>query len=528
MGMLRGAIANSRSMRARFAVSLFSNVFRSILGFIGGLLVARGLDPAGYGDLSFLLGSFNSLRTLLDLGSSNAFYTFISQRHRSKHFYWLYYGWLGVQFLVVVLLLFLLMPEVMIQKLWLGHGRDVLLLAFLASFIQQQVWQTINQAAEAARQTFKIQLLNLGLGISHLLLISLLLVRQWASVHSILWLYVAEYAVASLIAFPVLRGRESTPEVEAPPASSFRDFLRETWQEYRKYCAPLVVLTLAGFLGDFLDKWLLQRFGGAQQQGLYQISFQFSAVSLLVTTSILRIFWKEVSEAHDAKNTARAAQIYLRVCRALVMFSAILSAAMIPWSKQIVEVALGPRYLMAWPVLAILFLYPIHQSLGQIGGTMLLATHRTRAYMWLTLMVMAVGLLSSYLTQAPRTGLLIPGLGLGAVGLALKMVVLNIASVNLQAYVIARHLELKFDWLYQALGVPLAIAWGFLAKGLIFQFWNESGLADPMSLAAPLAVYCLLYLAGVVAIILAMPWLAGLQREEIKSMIAGVWSKRAS
>lgn len=529
MGMLRKGFADSTSVRARFAVSLFSNVFRALLGLVGGLLVARGLDPEGYGDLSFLLGSFVSLRILLDMGTSTAFYTFIAQRRRSSRFYWLYYGWLVLQFALVVGVLTLVMPDVMIQKLWLGHSRGVLLLAFLASFVQQQVWQTINQVAEAARQTFKIQLLNLGLGILHIGCLALLVVNHWVTVESVLWLYVAEYLVVSLVSIPILGGAQGAPPAESESRDmTFRTFLRETFREFRAYCAPLVVLALAGFLGDFLDKWLLQRFGGAQQQGLFQVSFQFSAVSLLVTTSILRIFWKEVSEAHDAKDTARAARIYQRVCRSLVMFSTILSAAMIPWARQIVEVFLGQAYLMAWPVLAIMFFYPIHQSLGQIGGTMLLATNRTRAYMWMTLAIMGIGLVSSYLTQAPQTGMLIPGLGLGALGMGLKTVVLNIFSVNVQAYIIARHFELDFDWLYQALGIPIVLGIGFLAKGIVSQIWRETELVGAMNLALPFALYCVLYLAGVGVLVFAMPWLAGLQRDEIKSMVARVGIRRAS
>src|SRR6185369_15717363 len=48
----------TKSVKTRFIVSVASNVMRGAIGFFTGLLIARGLSPAGYGDFTFLLGSF--------------------------------------------------------------------------------------------------------------------------------------------------------------------------------------------------------------------------------------------------------------------------------------------------------------------------------------------------------------------------------------------------------------------------------------------------------------------------------------
>ena len=76
------SVLHSTSVKLRLVVSVGSNALRALISFFTGLLIARALNPAGYGDLMFLLGSFVAIRSLLDMGSSSAFFTFLSQRSR--------------------------------------------------------------------------------------------------------------------------------------------------------------------------------------------------------------------------------------------------------------------------------------------------------------------------------------------------------------------------------------------------------------------------------------------------------------
>ena len=77
------------SVRGRFAFTLGANFFRAGLNFTTGMLLARWLEPTRYGNMAFLLGTFLGVRQLLDLGSSSAFFTFLSQRPRTG----LWFAW---------------------------------------------------------------------------------------------------------------------------------------------------------------------------------------------------------------------------------------------------------------------------------------------------------------------------------------------------------------------------------------------------------------------------------------------------
>lgn len=478
-----------------------------MIGFVTGLLIARALNPAGYGDLMFLLGSFMAIRSLLDLGSSNAFFTFLSKRARGRHFYQTYFFWLAFQFTATLALVWMIIPSSIFDRIWLGHNREIVLLAFVAAFMQQQVWQTVVQIGEAMRKTVKVQFMNLAVALIYLTIVLLVLEYGRLSVEVILLILIGQYVVAAVAAYRFLEKDIECPLVE-------EKFSREILRDYWQYCKPMVALALVGFAYDFTNKWMLQKFGGATQQGYFQIANQFAAVSLFATTSILNVFWKEIAHAWEMQDRARASMLYRKVSRGLVMLGACISGLLLPWSEQIVNISLGSAYAHAWPVLAIMLLYPIHQSMGQIGGTMLLASGQTYRYMFVSVATMLISIPVTYIVLAPTSNVWLPGLEMGALGMACQLVVLGIVSVNFQSWTIARYGGWKFDWIFQAVGISLMVGLGYLVKMLASVFWKLEGvgLAD---LVVPVIFASCFYIVLVVWTIWLFPWLIGVDRGEI-------------
>jgi len=147
---------------------------------------------------------------------------------------------------------------------------------------------------------------------------------------------------------------------------------------------------------------------------------------------------------------------------------------------------------------------------------MLLSIGQTRLYVMQGVSFMLASLPVSYVMQAPPTAML-PGLGWGSFGMALKMVVLNVIGVNVM---IARLYGWKYDWAYQVVGVVLLVVLGFAAHGLAL--WvMEPGAGGGTHLLPPMLFAGVLYLCSAAGLILAMPWLAGMERAEIRSALRG-------
>lgn len=511
-----------RSFRKRFLFSVGANAGRAVASLIVGLLVARGLGPADYGNLAYLLGSFWAIRALLDLGSSSAFYTFISQRVRNRYYFTVYFAWLTFQFLFSGTLVALVLPASVVEKFWLGFDRELILLALLATFLQNQAWLTLVQMHESMRHTIRIQTAGVIIILAHLLLVAAMLFGNWLSLRAVLWAIVGEYLVAVVWLSMTLRKAQVA---QAPLAAEDKspDDLRSVIVAYARYCRPMAVIAVFSFCYEIADRWLLQRYGGSSQQGFYQVASQLSTVSLLAATSILNILWKEIAAANESGAHERVARLYQKSTQTLVFLAAFVSCFLAPWAETLVDVLLGSAYTAAWPVLTLMLFYPIHQAVGQVNGTLFMATARNSVYMKITVTGLLMSIPVSYMLISEGTGLAEIGLGLGAMGLGLKIVGLNFLFVNVQSFLISRHYGIPFQWREQLGAVAILFLFGYACKLLVgpLQSLIEQSFITlthlPILIGAIVAGA--LYCVASIALIIRAPRLAGMSHDEVKGYL---------
>lgn len=482
------------SIRRRFAISVGANLARAGLNFLAAMLLARWLGPADYGRMAFLLGTFAAVRSLLDMGTSSAFFTFLSQQHRSRRFVAWFFAWQALQFLVPLAVIGFIFPADWIAGIWQDEPRELVLLAFIAVFMQQGLWQVALQAGESQRDTVYVQVLGVGVAGLHLLLVAMLWVAGLLTLHTLFALVAVEYLLVSI----AVRRRFFYTTTKGG------DDLRTVWHKFAGYCGPLVFYAWAGFCYEFADRWLLQSYGGGIEQSYYAVGAQFAMVALLATSSVLRIFWKEVAEAHHRGDYARAGDIYRKMSRLLFLVGATIAGFLIPWTAELVQLLLGNAYAGGATTVALMFLFPVHQSMGQIGSTMLMATEQLALYARIGVAFMLASVVVAYFVLAPPDAMP-PGLGWGAEGLALKMVVMQVIQVNVIAYLIARLWNWDFDWLYQPVALASCLCFGWLAHAAVAGWPVATGLC-----AAGF-----LHLALISAFVYSNPWLVGMTREEL-------------
>lgn len=487
------------SVRRRFAFTVGANLLRSVISFATGMLLARWLGPATFGRMAFLLGTFLALRQILDMGSSMAFFTFMSQRLRSRGFVNAFLAWLGLQFLLAAIVIGLLFPADWIAVIWRGEPRGLVMLALAAAFMQNSLWPVLQQAGESQRRTLPVQSVGVAIVALHFLAVLALWMFGELGLYAVLAATAIEYFVGALVVRRMLVYSE--PETDDSKTPILRQYVR--------YCLPMVPYAGAAFAYEFADRWLLQRFGGSVQQAFYAVSSQFAAIALIATTSILNIFWKEVAEAHHRGDYPRMGALYRRVSRLLFLAGATIAGYLCFWAEDLLRLMLGAAYVGGATTLAIMFLYPVHQSMGQIGSTMLYATERVSVQVTAGIVFMMLSIGVTYFVLAP-TDAPLPGFGLASTGLALKMVLLQFVQVNVIAWIIARLWRWPFDWKHQPVALLGCLALGWLAHAA------ATGLgAGSWPVPALMALGAALYLVMIAALVYAMPWLAGLARADL-------------
>lgn len=469
------------------------------------MLVARALGPEQYGTLMFLLGTFVAARQLLDMGSSTAFFTFLSQRQRSRYFVGSYFSWIGIQFFLTFLVVGLLFPSAWFDLIWKGAERSVVILAFLAAYMQSGLWSIILQMGESQRLTRWVQGVAAAVAFAHLCLMVSAWWGNWLSVRTILMVTIVEWFFA--VGLTVKR-------FHFPLTKQENDQSKIIFTEFWSYCRPLIPYTFLSFAYEFADRWLLQTYSGSVQQAYFFVALQFGSISAIATSSILNIFWKEIAEAHHLNNLERVEILYKQVSRGMFFIAAAGAGFLAPWADDILQVTVGQAYAGGASALMIMLFFPMHQSIGQICGAMAYATNNVKVYVRIGMIVMALSVVVTYFVLANETSL-VPGLGLGSVGLAGKMLVLQVISVNALAFYLSRSLGIKFDWLFQPLVALACASLGFLTYHIPQAIFYKSN-----QLCWALTMSAILYAAMILMLVRMKPGLAGLRHTDLATFAA--------
>jgi O-antigen/teichoic acid export membrane protein len=252
------------------------------------------------------------------------------------------------------------------------------------------------------------------------------------------------------------------------------------------------------------DRWLLQHFGGAREQGFFGVAQQFANVSLLATASVLNVFWKEVAEAHARGDRARVEGLYRNVRRTLYFTAAWTSCLVVPYSRELLAWTVGQDFRGAALCLALMLLYPVHQTQGQVQGTFFYAVGETRVHALLGLAFMGVSVpVTWFMLASSSAG--VPGLGLGAVGIAVKLVGLQVIAVTVSAVVIARRQGWRADLAFQGGLLVLLVVLGVACRGLVDVVVGGHALTPAAAVAG-----AGLYSAVSLALVWQRPGVAGL------------------
>lgn len=415
----------------RLATTAVSNVLRSGLSFVTGLIVARSLGAGGYGDLNFLLGSFTAFTFLLDMGTTVGFYTLISARKRPPSFFATYFAYtIGVQFLLTLGVIAWILPPRAIDAVWVHHPKQAVLLACAANFFVSQIFAAVLQLGEATRKTVIAQTASVCQAALHLVLIFGLSLTGLLTVKAVLLLLAIEMALVAVTVGPrLLRENISRDPADAMAPS---DVVRL----FAKFCAPLAVLGVVNSLYIFANRWLLQKYGGSVQQGYFAIGQQLATISFIAAASVLNVLWKEVSEANERGDHERVHHLYRQVRRSLFSLVAFLSCFFPLYSREILFVTVGRDYMKGALTVAILSIFPIHQAMGQLQSAMFYGTGETRAYGLYGVVSMLASIVPMYFVLASRDSV-VPGLAMGSVGLAVVTVTTQFITVNAAGYLLA-------------------------------------------------------------------------------------------
>ncbi len=509
-GLAAGGHPPTDSVPRRFAVTLFANVVKLAIGVTTASVVPRALGPRDYGGFQFLTAAATTWRSFLDFGTSTAAYTYNAKHRGSGAGAVLYARWLLLQIAILLLVIFLadrlglaprIWPEQRVFYVWVITGLEWL--TFVGTFLLQ--------LGDAKAETVRVQKINL---ITQLVRLALFLGLYALGVLALGTFVLASFVAAAFTVVGVI-GAFVLPKRRQYFQPASPDEQRQCRAFFLSYARPLAVLSVAVFAHDFFDRWLLQTASGSEQQGYFALGAQWSGIVLLFTTSALNIVWRELSAANAANDRARLQSVFEKATRSLFLVSCAMGFLLAFNAGSFVHGLAGARYASAQSVTALMAFYPPYQTLGQLNGVFFYATERVSLYRNLTVGALVGGVVLSYVLVAPA-GWLVPGLHLGAMGLAIKQVAINLVSVCVLHAFNSRYLGLRIP---RQLGHQIATV-AVVGVGSAAAFYAVTALG-PANIWARFAWMGLAEGALLAAVVFWLPGLLGLTPSEVREY----WSR---
>ncbi|ADR35051.1 polysaccharide biosynthesis protein [Sulfuricurvum kujiense DSM 16994] len=421
------------SLKKRYSIKLIANVVNALINAVLIAIVPKALGPVPYGQFVFVQDFFAKIIGFLDMGSSTAFFTKLSAKHTRKElitFYFLYS--LGVFFFLSSAIVLIhrsnlnaaLLPDIPAVYIYLG-----LIYGFLT-----WVTQIFIKISDAYALTVSVELIKIGHRIVSLFF---LFYCVYFTLFDLQTYFYYNYAVLALFLI-VIGWLFVQKKIFDRQILSFDFSVKKIAKEFIDYCHPLVVSGVIGMSIGIFDIWLLQTMGGSEQMGFYGLSYSLAAMCFLFTSAMTPIITREFSKSYEHKNIEQMQKLFYRYIPMLYSLAAFFAVFISFQNENVLLIFADEKFKEAHWVLVVMALYPIHQTYGQLSGSVFHATGQTSRYRNIGISSALIGLCFSLL--------FIYFFDLGAMGLAYKMVLTQLVGVTVQLYYNSKFLALDLRY----------------------------------------------------------------------------------
>ena len=251
-----------KSVRTRYLHTLVLSGVKGT-GTIGcNIILARSLGPESYGIFSYVTVLMLSLKQFTDLSIANGFFTFISEEQKPKQFYLFSLILNILVFLLGIVIIIITNNLKFFELLEINQSTYLLLLAFMATFSQAQVWPLASYIAESMRLTIPSNIIGTLAIFAYIIVITILNEIDFLNLETIFTSLIIIWIIFSciLIFYTLKKGLLISDQNKGSKHYALQFF---------EYCKPLIPYMMLSAVFIVLDRWMLQIWGGSEDQGYF-------------------------------------------------------------------------------------------------------------------------------------------------------------------------------------------------------------------------------------------------------------------
>ncbi len=500
------------TLARRYLFKLLANVAAVPVYLIMEAILPRALGPKLYGEYSFATSLFYQMAGFLDMGTSTCMYNALSRRQTEGGLI-AFYLRVGLAVLAVTMAVALLVANVPSVGGTLMPGVPLWIVPFAALWAFLTWWcQVVRSMNDAIGATVPSELVRSSVSLAAVGGLALLIVLDCLD---IVTLFAQQYCMlgCTALGYWLVTTRCGRGGWEDGGRLSWRlapGRMRAYCREFWDYSNPLFVKALIAFLIIAVERWLLQWFDGSLQQGYFALSQKVCMACFLFVSAMTPLLMRELSIAWGQRDVQVMARLVDRFAPLLYVVAAYFSCFTLAEAPALVCIFGGSEFAAAVLPVQIMALYPLHQGYGQLATSIFHATGRTKVLRNIQVCELFYGLGTAWVLLAPAD---LFGFGLGATGLAVKTVCVQVVTVNLYLWIASRFvpLHLARNVFHQVWSLVLLLALAWFCRWLTMAL----GLGGLESVARFLCSG-VVYTALVAAAALLVPQLLGMSRAELK------------
>ena len=425
------------SLNKRYFYKVATGLIGIPIQFVIALIIPRSLGPVAYGQFNFLTNTFSQIFGFFDSGTSIAYFTKLSSNLNSKEVITYYFR---VVFFICLTVLFITSSIILLNleaKVWPDQQIQFIYLA-LAWATLVFIAGIINKTVDAYGITVKGEIINLIQKFFGLFIVLGLFIF---STINLAQYFIYHYLIISflIIGWLVILANNGINLFKLPALTKIHTSSLNKY--FWNYSSNLIVYSLFGMIVGILDLWMLQYFSGSFQQGYFGFSYKLAALTFLFSKSLTPLITREFTISFKGGNIKEMSLNFKKYIPILYTITAFITVFISIEAREVAIVFGGKQFEGAVLPIALMTLYPIHQSYGQLSASVFYATGKTKLYRNIGCSMLLFGFFISFYLLAPNTYF---GLNLGAHGLAIKILVVQFITVNIQLFYNAKFLALNF------------------------------------------------------------------------------------
>lgn len=482
-------------------------VFTNLVGLFSSLVIAgvvpRALGPIAYGNFSFLTDFFSRIISFFDAGTSSAFYTKLSQEPHKFSIISFYKLFIGLVLVIIIVFTIAMHYLKISETLWPNQEITYIIMALIFTFL---TW--VVRISQKTVDAYSLTVLGEKVRMFNRVILAIIVTLMF----SLGYLTLASYFVMNYVSMIVLgfglfiiltKRKVPVLKLGGLPWAEIKKYIKS----FYLYTTPLIVLSLFVLVGGVLERWLIQFVSGPEQQAYFGLSSRIARICFIFTSAAIPLIMREFAVAKSNNDFIKLSKIFYTTAPLLFFVAAFISIFVSINARTVALVFGGQQFVGAGTSLIIMSLYPIHQTLGQVSGAYFLGTGHTIIYSRISMIFIAIGIPISFILLAPDKMF---GLEMGALGLAIKMVTIQIVGINTQLWYLAKELKINFkNILYIQIKPSLMLFVCAMVAKVLSQYFVTSSIIFDLLVAG------LIYSTSVLISIILMPGVINMNRDKI-------------